>query len=361
MMRCPTLKELPDLLPGKTGWPWYDESLQLPDTMPDGSPWPKISIVTPSLNQGQFIEETIRSVLLQGYPDLEYIIIDGGSNDGSVEIIKKYEKWLTYWISETDHGQANAINKGFKIATGEVVAWLNSDDFYMPEALSRVSNLFKANTDVDMIYGDLMEIHEETGISREIKAREFSHADQVCWSLIPQPTCFWRSSLINKVGYLDESYHYIFDLEYWIRAGYHAKIKHFSILLACFRVHADAKTQEKNRRSTHEGISMYEKLFSDPHIPHYIKKLKRKVLEYWYERLALKYFEEGYLIEARRSFRRSILLTPWRLQNLTLIIYIIDTFLETDWGKSIQKSSIELRSRIKRFKKVIEGHSFYNS
>src|SRR4030042_6265175 len=126
-MRCPTLKELPSPPQGKTGWPWTEESPQLHNTMPDGSPWPKISIVTPSFNQGQFIEETIRSVLLQGYSDLEYIIIDGGSKDDSIELIRKYEKWLTYWVSEPDHGQSHAINKGFRKASGEIVAWLNSD------------------------------------------------------------------------------------------------------------------------------------------------------------------------------------------------------------------------------------------
>ena len=140
--RCPTLAELPTPPAGKTGWPWTVETPPLPPARPDGSPWPRISIVTPSYNQGQFIEETIRSILLQGYPDLEYIIIDGGSTDQSVEIIKKYEPWLTYWVSEKDRGQAHAINKGFARVSGEIGGYLNSDDFYLPNALSAAAVSF---------------------------------------------------------------------------------------------------------------------------------------------------------------------------------------------------------------------------
>ncbi len=128
-MSCPTLADLPSPPSNQTGWMWNEESSQLPENMPDGHQLPRITIVTPSYNQGQFLEATIRSVLLQGYPNLEYIIIDGGSSDNSVEIIRKYEPWLAYWVSEKDRGQAHAINKGFAHATGSIYAYLNSDDF----------------------------------------------------------------------------------------------------------------------------------------------------------------------------------------------------------------------------------------
>ena len=133
-MRCPTLFKLPAAPAGKTGWPWTVETSQLADTMPDGRPWPRISVVTPSFNQGQFIEEAIRSVLLQGYPNLEYIIVDGGSTDALIDIIRRYTPWISSWFSERDDGQSDAINKGLGVATGEIVSWLNSDDLVTPDA-----------------------------------------------------------------------------------------------------------------------------------------------------------------------------------------------------------------------------------
>ena len=133
-----TLKDLPLPPPEKLEWPWTEQSEPLSERIPDNSEWPRISIVTPSYNQGQFIEETIRSVLLQGYPNLEYIIIDGGSTDNSVEIIRKYEPWLTYWVSQPDKGQTDAIQKGFNLSTGVVWNWLNSDDLLEPNALQQM-------------------------------------------------------------------------------------------------------------------------------------------------------------------------------------------------------------------------------
>jgi cellulose synthase/poly-beta-1,6-N-acetylglucosamine synthase-like glycosyltransferase len=124
-VHCPALTELPPPPTGKTGWPWTEGTPALDHTRPDGQPWPRVTIVTPSFNQAEYIEETIRSVLLQGYPNLEYIIIDGGSTDGSVDIIRRYEPWLAHWISEPDRGQSHALNKGFRRASGQIMALLS--------------------------------------------------------------------------------------------------------------------------------------------------------------------------------------------------------------------------------------------
>lgn len=156
-MICPRLSELPPPPEGKTGWPWTEETPPLPPTRPDGSPWPRISVVTPSYNQGQFIEETIRSVLLQGYPDLEYIIMDGGSTDDSVETIRKYERWLHYWKSARDGGQSAAINAGLEHASGGWGNWLNSDDLLTRGALADVAAaIINAPKDVEAVCFECM-------------------------------------------------------------------------------------------------------------------------------------------------------------------------------------------------------------
>ena len=151
-MRCPSLKDLPAPPAGKTGWPWTEETPFPSDENPQGFVWPKISIVTPNYNFGDFIEETIRSVLLQGYPDLEFIIIDGGSSDNSVEIIKKYAPWIAYWSSEPDECQAAAINKGIKHCTGQIFNWICSDDILFKMALRTVGEAFSINQP-DLIIG----------------------------------------------------------------------------------------------------------------------------------------------------------------------------------------------------------------
>lgn len=240
-MRCPTLSDLPPASHGKTDWPWTEESPRLQETMPDGSPWPRISIVTPSYNQGQFIEETIRSVLLQGYPNLEYIIIDGGSTDNSVEIIKKYERWLAYWVSEPDRGQSHAINKGFEQATGEIMAWINSDDYYASNAFVSIAQAFSEN-ETRWVAADCETLTPDGslmvgwGRPKEESWRWFLGC------LYPQPGIFWRSSLW-KSNKIDENLQYSFDYDLWMQfSGNQTFPTWLNTTLAFFRWHERSKT-----------------------------------------------------------------------------------------------------------------------
>lgn len=345
-MRCPTLKELSSPPLGKTGWPWTEESPQLPDTMPDGSPWPRISIVTPSLNQGQFIEETIRSVLLQGYPDLEYIIIDGGSTDGSVEIIKKYEKWLAYWISELDNGQASAINKGFRKATGKIAAWLNSDDYYEKGIMGYIARLLSENKS-DFIYGDINIVDEKGDFISKHITQEFDLIKKLYVTIIPQPSCFWLSHVFHDMGFLDEQYNYVFDNEFWIRCGIKKKFRYKKLFLANYRMHRNTKTSSQHLNFMAEAVKMFNNFFlSLPLPPKYILEHKNKVLAFWNERLAHTYYKTKFMKEARYHFNKAIFWTPFRIQNLTLIFYIIDTIFGLKFGKIIQTASRSLRDKI---------------
>ncbi|MGZ7033428.1 MAG: glycosyltransferase, partial [Thermoanaerobaculia bacterium] len=148
-----TRNELPPAPPGKSGWPWTDGAHASREVPPDRRSWPRISLVTPSLNQGTFVEAAIRSVLLQGYPNVELIVVDGGSTDGSVDTIAKYARWLAHSICESDSGPANALNKGFRLATGDILGFLNADDFLLPECLATVAREFWMHPGVDVISG----------------------------------------------------------------------------------------------------------------------------------------------------------------------------------------------------------------
>ena len=245
-MRCPYLEGLPISLPGKTGWPWTKESPQLPDTMPNGPLWPRISIVTPGLNQGQFIEETIRSVLLQGYPNLEYIIIDGGSTDDSVDIIKKYIQWLAYWITEPDRGQSHAINKGLTRATGEILAYINSDDLYEPGAFKKIAKIFMGNETCLMVSGSCL-VFDEHNDKTIFKPNWPDHPSELMGSLsstIPQPAVFWRKDAYKRAGGFEEKLNYSFDHEFFIRIGRiggHPEL--IPDVIARYRDHAKSKTR----------------------------------------------------------------------------------------------------------------------
>ena len=249
------LSDLP-VCKDKFGWPWKANPLQHPETLPDGSRWPRISIVTPSYNQGQFIEETIRSVLFQGYPNLEYIIIDGGSTDNSVEIIKKYEPWLAYWVTEKDRGQVHAINKGFALATGELAGWLNSDDIYFSGALKIVAEHWvAAGRPVSLITGTKLKGDASLEVVTRLPQSPLTIQHLLKRSILEQPSTFFPLNLFKDVGGLDERYHNSLDYDLWLRMTRKGAGLYFTgVDLAITRIHPLTKTSRFQRRSAYEAL-----------------------------------------------------------------------------------------------------------
>lgn len=243
MMRCPELAELPPPPAGKTGWPWTEASPRALETLPNGQPAPRLSIVTPSYNQGKFLEETIRSVLLQGYPDVEYIIVDGGSTDNSAEVISKYQPWLSYSVSEPDQGQSDAINKGWRRCTGELLAWMNSDDYYLPNVFQTVAHAFAAVDTTDLIYGQMMAM-DGRGEIRGLRTVVASPKEMLTTLRVPaQAASFFRRNVLETVGWLEPSLHYVMDFDLMLKVLSNARrTTPIPVPCAVFRFHSHSKT-----------------------------------------------------------------------------------------------------------------------
>jgi glycosyltransferase involved in cell wall biosynthesis len=267
----PRLEELPPPPAGKTGWPWTEGSQAFPETMPDGRPWPRITVVTPSFQQADFLEETLRSVILQGYPDLEYMVVDGGSSDGSVEIIERYAPWLSWWVSEPDDGQSDAINKGLGRATGDILAWLNSDDVYYPGTLGTVARHME-ESGCDILIGAMDKV--KVGPDRTTFVKLSTPYDGEPIHPYPmlrsghryrfnfiQPPMFWRRWVWESTGGLDLRYDYMMDMEWCHRAlAAGAAVETVGDVFACFTLHAGSKSQEFAYRQRGEQVLMYLRL-----------------------------------------------------------------------------------------------------
>ncbi|MEW6192538.1 MAG: glycosyltransferase family 2 protein [Bacillota bacterium] len=239
---------------------------------------PKISIVTPSYNQAPFLEEAIISVLNQAYPNLEYVIIDGGSTDGSVDIIRKYENYLTYWVSEPDAGQYDAVNKGFAKTTGDIMAWLNSDDKYTPWAFQVVGHIFSALPEVEWLttlypltwdeHGQATNCHYHGGYSRRAFFRgEFLRgAGWPARGWIQQESTFWRRSLWNRAGgYVDASLRFAGDFELWARFYKYSELYGVPIPLGGFRMHAEQKTARFIKEYIREATEVFYRYGGHPY------------------------------------------------------------------------------------------------
>ncbi len=283
-----TLGDLPAPPPGKMGFPWTEGPAGLAN-----SALPRISVVTPSYNQAAYLEETIRSVLLQGYSNLEYVIMDGGSTDGSIEIIKRYAAWLTHWVSEPDAGQSDAINKGWQYCTGDVFAWLNGDDVYAPNALTQVGETFADNSALGLVYGNIL-VSDSVGKQSGIIGYHAANAYMLAALEIPyQPASFFKASIVGQVGCLDVSLRYVMDVDILVRVMANAPMARINQPLASFRIHAQSKTNLGEAAFARELIGLAEKIQS--HLVDYpgLAQIERSQTISNFHRLAAKHFYQG--------------------------------------------------------------------
>ena len=244
----------------------------------------RVSIITPSFNQANFIERTIQSVLSQDYPNIEYIIVDGGSTDGTNQIIKKYQKKLKESISETDHGQTDAINKGFARASGQILAWLNSDDTYEPGAISRAVEYLNAHPNTGAVYADVNFIDERDRIIGRFPAAQTDYQKlRRGYVHIPQQSCFFRKELWKKVGPLDPSFYFAMDYDLWVRISKLATMEYKpGEIWANFRLHREAKTITADDRCWPEMLKVHYrdggKWFAPIVGKYYLRKLAAPIL-----------------------------------------------------------------------------------
>ena len=283
-----------------------------------------VSIVTPSFNQAPFLEQTLRSVLDQDYPSLEYIVVDGASTDGSVDIIKKYSDRLAWWVSERDKGQGEAINKGIARAKGDIIGWINSDDYYLPNAISSAVKIFEQNPDVALVYGDMLAVDQNGETTNVLRYRQYFLEDLLCFQIIGQPAVFFRRQAYEKVGGLDTSYHFMLDHHLWIRIAQQGKILYVPQIWSAARYHPQAKNRLKPVEFGLEAYRILDWMKSEPALSPIFTKVERRA------RASALRVNARYLLDAEQSgaalrawFQALFIHPPTALQRLNIFISAI--------------------------------------
>jgi glycosyltransferase involved in cell wall biosynthesis len=297
--------------------------------MPDGRPWPRVSVVTPSYNLGEYLEETIRSVLLQGYPDLEYIIVDGSSTDGSVEIIRKYERWLTQSVIESDRGQTDAINKGWRRSTGGILAYLNADDSYLPGAIAAAAEAFRSTPVAGMAYGTAMIVDESGSDVRPWRAEPFDLKTMlVVDNIVPQPAAFYSIEALEAVGYVNERWHLIMDYDLAVRIGSRYSTVCIPSTLARFRAHSQNKSRLRFEALAAELIEFLDELETDQPAPRGWLLRRTASSRVHYELSHAYVREEGRAGNALRPLLKSLLsYPPFALARPLLTAHVLKRIL----------------------------------
>ena len=282
------------------------------ESLAQQSDQPLVSIITPTFNQADFLRDTLDSVLAQDYPNIEYLVIDDGSTDATPEILAEYTGRVE-WESQTNMGQTPTINKGWERSRGDIITWLNSDDTFLPGAVSTAVNYLQEHPDVDIVFGDsLFTAADGSPIERSKSLAEFSYREFVakCHNPIPQPSAFIRRSVMDDVGLLDPSYYYFMDWDFWLRAGVDHKIAYFPELLSTYRLHEASKTVAQAVKAAPELEYMYRRFFALPSLRSEIKSLENEAMVNMFFTSGGYYLDGGSRAGARRMAIKAIRTRP---------------------------------------------------
>jgi len=297
---------------------------------------PLVSIVTPSYNKGLFIEETILSVKNQTYPHIEHIVVDGGSTDETLDILRKYSNSLV-WISEPDEGQSDAINKGWRMSRGEILAYLNADDTYMPWAVETAVSFLVQHPDVAMVYGDCNVVDENGEVTQRFQGEEFDLKKLLCTDIVPQPTAFFRREVVEKVGYLDPDLHLAMDYDLWVRIGLKFKMQSLHQCLASFRLYPGTKSMSYRNKFYAEHFVILDKVFSSPQLPREIESLKNRVYGHQLKWVGQRYLVEGDYATARRYCVQAVHANP---RGVRLYMHLLAAYATPSLYRAILKTQL---------------------